>query len=48
MDKYDYHFISVKFLTAILLALIFAFLLIYVFTPQQREDYVVYSLQNSV
>jgi hypothetical protein len=48
MDKYDYHFISIKFLTAILLALIFAFLLIYVFTPQQREDYSVYSLQNSV
>lgn len=47
MDKYDYHFISIKFLTAILLALIFAFLLIYVFTPQQREGYSVYSLQNS-
>lgn len=47
MDKYDYHFISTKFLTAILLALIFAFLLIYVFTPQEREDYSVYSLQNS-
>jgi hypothetical protein len=44
MDKYDYHFISIKFLTAILLALIFAFLLIYVFTPQRREDYPVYRL----
>lgn len=47
MDKYDYHFISIKFLTAILLALIFAFLLIYVFTPQQRADYAVYSLDDS-
>jgi len=47
MDKYNYHFISIKFLTAILLALIFAFLLIYVFTPKQREDYSIYSLQNS-
>ncbi|SIQ46578.1 hypothetical protein [Halanaerobium kushneri] len=46
MDKYDYHFISIKFLTAILLALIFAFLLIYVFTPQRREDYPVYRLQQ--
>ena len=46
MDKYDYHFISIKFLTAILLALIFAFLLIYVFTPQQREDYPVYKLER--
>jgi hypothetical protein len=47
MDKYDYHFISIKFLTAILLALVFAFLLIYVFTPQQRDDYLVYSLEES-
>ena len=47
MDNYDYHFISIKFLTAILLALIFAFLLIYVFASQQREAYSVYSLQNS-
>lgn len=46
MDKYDYHFISIKFLTAILLALIFAFLLIYVFTPQGRDDYSVYRLQQ--
>ncbi|MGP3778217.1 hypothetical protein ACTWKD_05215 [Halanaerobium saccharolyticum] len=46
MDKYDYHFISIKFLTAILLALIFAFLLIYVFTPQEREDYPVYKLER--
>ncbi|PUU95544.1 hypothetical protein [Halanaerobium sp.] len=46
MDKYDYHFISIKFLTSILLALIFAFLLIYVFTPQQRENYPVYRLQQ--
>jgi len=46
MDKHDYHFISLKFLTAILLALIFAFLFIYVFTPQQREEYSTYSLQR--
>jgi len=47
MDKYDYHFISIKFLTAILLGLVFAFLLIYVFTPQKRDDYSVYSLEES-
>lgn len=47
MDKYDYHFISIKFLTAILLALVFAFLLVYVFRPQLRDDYTVYSLQQS-
>ena len=46
MDKYDYHFISIKFLTAILLALIFAFLLVYVFTPEKRESYPVYSLER--
>jgi hypothetical protein len=46
MDKHDYHFISLKFLTAILLALIFAFLFIYVFTPQQRERYPTYSFQK--
>ncbi len=47
MDKYDYHFISIKFLTAILLALVFAFLLIYVFTPHPRADYLVYKLEES-
>jgi len=47
MDKYDYHFISIKFLTAILLALVFAFLLIYVFTPHPRGDYLVYKLEDS-
>jgi hypothetical protein len=47
MDKYDYHFISIKFLTAILLALVFAFLLIYVFTPNRRGDYLVYNLEES-
>ncbi len=46
MDKHDYHFISIKFLTAILLALFFAFLFIYVFSPQQRDDYSVYSLEK--
>lgn len=46
MDKHDYHFISLKFLTAILLALIFAFLFIYVFTPQQKEEYPTYSFQK--
>jgi len=47
MDKHDYHFISIKFLTAILMALVFAFLFVYVFTPQLREDYPIYSLQKS-
>ena len=46
MDRYDYHFISIKFLTAILLALIFAFLLIYVFTPQKKESYNVFNIER--
>lgn len=33
MDRHDYHFISLKFLTAIIMALFFAFLLVYVFSP---------------
>lgn len=44
-DKYDYHFISIKFLTAIILALFFAFLFIYVFSPV-KEDYSVYSFEE--
>ena len=46
MGEFDYHFISVKFLTAILMAVFFAFLLIYVFSPVQREDYPVYSFEK--
>lgn len=46
MDKKDYHFISLKFLTAILMALFFAFLLVYVFSPELRDDYQVYSFDR--
>lgn len=45
MDKNDYHFISIKFLSAILMALFFAFLLLYVFSPAEK-DYSVYSLER--
>ncbi|MFW5897606.1 MAG: hypothetical protein ACOCUG_01415 [Halanaerobium sp.] len=45
IDKHDYHFISLKFLTAIILALFFAFLLIYVFSPV-KDDYSVYSFEQ--
>ena len=46
MDREDYHFISLKFLTAILMALFFAFLLVYVFSPEVADDYQVYSFDS--
>jgi len=46
MDKEDYHFISLKFLTAILMALFFAFLLVYVFSPEIPDNYQVYSFDS--
>lgn len=46
MDKHDYHFISIKFLTAILFAVFFAFLLIYVFKPEAETDFKVYSINK--
>ena len=46
MDKYDYHFISIKFLTAILFALFFAFLINYVFLPETEPDREVYKLSR--
>lgn len=46
MDKKDYHLISLKFLSAILMALFFAFLLIFVFTPETRDSYPVYSFER--
>lgn len=46
MNEIDHHFISLKFLTAIILALVFAFLLIYVFSPVERTDYPVYSFEK--
>lgn len=44
MDRHDYHFISLKFLTAIIMALFFAFLLIYVFSPNDF-NYQVYDFK---
>jgi hypothetical protein len=46
MDKKDHHFISLKFLTAILMALFFAFLLVYVFSPVIKDNYQVYSFDS--
>ncbi len=46
MDQKDYHFISLKFLTAILLAIFFAFLLVYVFSPELEDNYQVYSFDS--
>lgn len=46
MDKYDYHFISIKFLTAILLALFFAFIINYVFLPEADQGRKVFQLSR--
>lgn len=46
MDKKDYHLISLKFLSAILMAIVFAFFLVFVFTPETSESYQVYSLEK--
>jgi hypothetical protein len=46
MDNKDYHFISLKFLTAILMALFFAFLLVYVFSPEIKNNYRVYNFDS--
>lgn len=46
MDNQDYHFISLKFLTAILLSLFFAFLLVYVFSPEIKDNYQVYNFDS--
>lgn len=46
MDNYGHHFISLKFLTAIILGLFFAFLLIYVFSPESELNYSVYSFER--
>lgn len=47
LDKYNHHFISLKFLTAILMALGFAFLLIYAFIPKTAVDYQVYNFTKA-
>jgi hypothetical protein len=46
LDKKDHHLISIKFLSAILMALFFAFLLVFVFTPETKDSYPVYSLDR--
>jgi len=45
IDKDDYHFISLKFLSAIIMALLFSFFLTHVFSPV-KDDYSVYSLEQ--
>lgn len=42
----DEHQISIKFFTAIIMGLLFAFLLVFVFTPQPREDYPAYKVER--
>ena len=46
MERPDEHQISIKFLTALIMGLLFAFLLVYVFTPQPREHYPAYEVQK--
>lgn len=46
LDEKDYHLIALKFLTAILMALFFAFLLVFVFTPETKDTYPVYSFER--
>jgi len=46
LDEKDYHLISLKFLSAILMALFFAFLLVFVFIPETRDSYPVYSFER--
>lgn len=46
MDNSGHHLIAIKFLTSIILGLAFAFLLIFVFTPEKRESYPTYELER--
>ncbi|RQD73007.1 MAG: hypothetical protein D5S01_08600 [Halanaerobium sp. MSAO_Bac5] len=46
MEGPDEHQISIKFFTAIIMGLLFAFLLVFVFTPQPREDYPAYKVER--
>lgn len=46
MDNSGHHLIAIKFLTSIIMGLAFAFLLIFVFTPEKRESYPAYELEK--
>jgi len=46
MDKSGHHLIAIKFLTSIIMGLIFAFLLVFVFTPEKRDFYPAYEFEE--
>lgn len=46
MDHYDYHFITIRFLTAVILAVFFGFFLVYLFRAESGLDYAVYSFEK--
>lgn len=46
MDNSGHHLVAIKFLSSIILGLIFAFLLVYVFTPEKRDYYPAFELEK--
>lgn len=46
MDNSGHHLIAIKFLTSIIMGLAFAFLLVFVFTPEKRDFYPAYELER--
>lgn len=47
MDNSGHHLITIKFLTSIIMGLAFAFLLVFVFTPEKRDFYPAYEVEKS-
>lgn len=47
MDNSGHHLVAIKFLTSIIMGLAFAFLLVFVFTPEKRDFYPAYELEKS-
>lgn len=46
MSESNHHLVTLKFITAIVLGLVFAFLLIYVFVPEQEYQHHIFNLQQ--
>jgi len=46
LDNSGHHLVAIKFLSSIILGLIFAFLLVYVFTPEKRDYYPAFELEK--
>ncbi len=46
MDNSGHHLVAIKFLSSIILGLIFAFLLVFVFTPEKRDYYPAFELEK--